>query len=184
MQRANDSFAFVRDFRTGQLLRKAPDLPPAGDRGVVIEVHGMHIAAFLHRAVRAPEAHWDNLAGFGVVAKPCGIRHADKLIVDRVARDLKRLRHHCSQFVRICAVGDDHELAVVELVRPLRISGVVERHRERPFANFCELHGLCLLVGDYVRPGTFRGATLLTPLRGEIEGEHRVVAPMLLHHST
>ena len=99
MQGADDDVAFMRDFRAGQLFRKAPDLAPAGDRRIVVEVHGVHIAAFLHRAVLGLEPHRDDLAGFGVVAKAGGIRHADELICDRVARDFQWLRNHLAQSV-------------------------------------------------------------------------------------
>ena len=183
MQRADESLAFVRDLRTGQLLGKAPDLASAGDRRIVIEVHGVHVAAFLHRAVRPPEAHRDDLAGLGVVAETGGIRHADELIGDRVGRHLERFRHHRSQCVRIRAVGDDHEFAVVELVRPPRISGIVERHREGFFANLGELHEPCLLIGDGVDARTLRSAIeLLAALDGEIEGEHAVASVRALEH--
>ena len=162
VQRADDGLAFMRDLRTGQLLRKSPDFPPPRNRRIVVEVHGVHVAAFLHRAVGVPKAHRDDLAGLGVVAEAGGIGHADEFIGDRVGRWLQRLRHHRSQFVRIRTVGDDDELAVVELVGPLRISGIVERHRERLFANFGELHELCLLIGDGVVRQDFRSVTRLS----------------------
>ena len=47
MQRADRVSLSMRDLRGGQLLGKAPDLAPAGDRRIVVEVHGVHVAAFL-----------------------------------------------------------------------------------------------------------------------------------------
>src|SRR5438874_3392999 len=128
MQGTDDDIAFMRHFRARELLRKTPDLAPAGDRRVVVEVHGVHIAAFLHGAVLGLEPHRDHLAGFGVVAKAGRIRHADEFVGNRVAGHLQRLRHHLTQSVAVGAIGDDDKLAVVEFIRTRWISRIVERH--------------------------------------------------------
>src|SRR5271169_4865744 len=85
MQGANHGLAFMRDLRAGELLRKPPDFAPAGDRRVVVEIHRVNVAAFLHRAVLGFEPHRDHLAGFGIIAKAGRIGHADKFIGDGVA---------------------------------------------------------------------------------------------------
>ncbi len=81
----------------GEFLREAPDLAAAGDRRVVVEIHRMHVAAFLHRAVLGLEAHRDHLAGLGIVAETGRIRHADEFVVDRVADHLERFRNNGAQ---------------------------------------------------------------------------------------
>src|ERR1700736_3402728 len=112
VQGADHDIALMRDLGARQLLRETPDLAPAGDRRIVVEVHGVDVTAFLHHAVLRLETHRDHLAGFGVVAKAGRIRHANELVGDRVAGDLQRLGNCLAQFIDIGAVCDDHELAI------------------------------------------------------------------------
>src|SRR3984893_2586766 len=161
VQGADHDIALMRDLGARQLLRETPDLAPAGDRRVVVEVHGVDVAPFLHHAVLRIETHRDHLAGFGVVAKAGRIRHANELVGDRVAEDFQRFGHRLAQLIDIGTVGDDHELTIVEFVGAGGISGVVQRHRERVAANLGELHGSGLLNGNtvvkfYSRPSTAR----------------------------
>src|ERR1700730_15579022 len=161
VQGTDHNVAFMRHLRAPQLFGEAPDLAPAGDRRVVVEVHGVDIAAFLHRAVPGREPHRDYLARFGVVAKAGGVRHADKFIGDRVGGYFQRLWHHLTQSVDVGAIGDDHEFPIVEFVRARRIGRVVQRHGECIAANFGEFHLWSLLNGNaiaktYSRPSRAR----------------------------
>ena len=45
VQRADQRVGLDAQRRVGELLGKAPDLAPAGDRRMVVEVHGMDVAA-------------------------------------------------------------------------------------------------------------------------------------------
>src|SRR5271165_9896 len=150
MQGADDDIAFVLHLWRRQLLWKTPDLASAGDRRIVVEVHGVHIATFLHRAVLGLEPHREHLAGFGVITKAGRVRHADEFVGDRVASHLQRLRHHLTQPIGVGAVGNDDELAVVEFVGARRISRIVERHGEGVAANLGKLHQSYLLNGSII----------------------------------
>src|SRR6516164_4131816 len=125
VQGAHHHVAFVRNLRARQLLWEAPDLAPAGDWRVVVEIHGVDVAAFLGHAVFRLEAHRNHLARLGVVAKARRIRHADEFVGDSVAGDFQRLRHHLAQPVGVGAVGDDHELTVVESIGTRWIGRIV-----------------------------------------------------------
>src|SRR5580704_8643182 len=128
VQGADHDIALMRDLGARQLLRETPDLAPAGDRRIVVEVHGVDVAAFLRRAVLGFEAHRDHLAGFGVVAKAGGVRHPNKLIGDRVAGHFQWFGHRLAQFVDVGAVGDDDELTVIEFVGTWGIGRVMQGH--------------------------------------------------------
>ncbi len=93
VQGAEQRLALVAHLGRGELLGETPDLAAAGDRRIVVEVHGVDVAAFLHLAVLAREADRDHLAGLGVVAEAGRIGHADELVVHRVAERLERLGH-------------------------------------------------------------------------------------------
>src|SRR5450631_224513 len=99
----------MRDLWRGELFWKAPDLAPAGDRRIIIKIHGVHIAAFLDRPVGGSEAHRDNLAGLRIIAKGGRIGHADEFIIDRVANDFERFRHHLAESVGIGPVTYDNK---------------------------------------------------------------------------
>ena len=60
-----------------QLLREAPQLAPAGNRRVAVQVHRVDVAALL-----AAEAHRDHLPAFGVVAEASRVGHADEFVLD------------------------------------------------------------------------------------------------------
>src|SRR5208283_2971501 len=136
---------------------------------IVVEVYRVHVAAFLHRPVLCLETHRDDLSGFGVITKAGRVRHADELIADRVSGHFQWLGHHRAQLVDVGAVGDDHELAVVEFVRSRRIGGIVQRHSERLAANLGKLHRSDLLE-------TMLCEILFAAVACQIEGEEAVLA--------
>src|SRR5262245_2609934 len=140
MQGAHQRFALVRDFRSGKFLRKAPYLASAGGWRIGVEIHGVHIAAFLDGPVSGTKPHRYDLAAFGVVAEAGGVRHADELVRDCVTGHFQWLRHHFAQRIDVGAIGDDDEFAIVELVRSPGIGRVVERHGESLGTDIGELH--------------------------------------------
>jgi hypothetical protein len=71
-----------------ELLRKAPDLTPAGDRRLIIQEHAVRVAA-----LPAAQRDGDYLAAFGIVAEARRIRHADEFVFDDRLVNLERLRH-------------------------------------------------------------------------------------------
>jgi len=62
MKRTDQRFAFMAYLWACELLGEAPDLAPPGNRRIIIKIHGVHIAAFLHQAVRTREPDRDDLA--------------------------------------------------------------------------------------------------------------------------
>src|SRR5215471_2684318 len=141
MQGAHQGFALVRDLRRGKLLGKAPDLASAGDRRIVVEIHGVHVAALLDGPAGSTKPHRNDLTGFRVVAEAGGVRHADELVRDRVTGHFQWFRHHFAQRIDVGTVGDDDKFAIVELVRSPGIGRVVERHGESLGTDIGELHG-------------------------------------------
>src|SRR5215469_16146779 len=125
--------------RIGQFFRKAPKLAPAGDRRLVVEEHAMAVAA-----LAAAKAHRNDLSGFGVVAEPDGIRHADELVLDEGLVHFERLRDDRAQFVLVRSIGDDHELAVNETVWARWIGRARQRHGEGARLDLCFLHVVLL----------------------------------------
>src|SRR5262249_42280228 len=96
VERADNSLALVPDLRTGELFWKAPNLATAGDRGVVVEVQGVCVTAFLNDTVGSAEADRDHLTSFRVVPEPSRVRHTDEFVIDGVADDLQRFRNDCA----------------------------------------------------------------------------------------
>ncbi|ENN84967.1 hypothetical protein RHSP_58650 [Rhizobium freirei PRF 81] len=135
MQRADDDFTFVDDLRIGELLRKAPDLAAAGDRRVVIEIHGMDIAARLSAI-----SYRNDLPRLRVVAEAGGIGHADELVFHQRLVDFERRRHHGLQRLACRAVGDDDVFAVEEPIGSRRIGRIGQRHRIGMLENVFDLH--------------------------------------------
>jgi len=125
--------------RVGQFFRKAPKLTPACDRRLVVEEHAMAVAA-----LAAAKAHRNDLSGFGVVAEPGGVRHADEFVLDEGLVHFERLRNDRAQFVRVRSIGDDHEFAVDETVRAGRIGRACQRHGEGARLDLCFLHVVLL----------------------------------------
>ena len=142
VERAEQRLVLMDNLGSRELLGKTPDLAAAGDRRIVVEIHGVDVAAFLYHAVLARETDRDYLAGFGVVAEAGRVGHADEFVAHRVAERLERLGNDGPQKVGVGAVADDDEFAVVEFVGRPRIRRVVERHREGVLADIGNLHFL------------------------------------------
>jgi hypothetical protein len=60
-----------------QLLGKSPQLASARDRGMIIEIHRMNIAAGF-----TLETDGDDLAGLAIMPETGGIGHVDEFIFD------------------------------------------------------------------------------------------------------
>src|ERR1700737_1087716 len=148
MQRTHESLVLVRYLRSSELLRESPDLPAAGDRRIVIEIHRMHVPTLLAHAIGPAESHRNDLARFRVIAESGGVGHADELVIDGVPCELQRLRHDRAQRIRVGAIGDHDELPVVKLVRASGVSRVRERHCKGVRTNFGKFHRGCSLLGD------------------------------------
>ena len=99
------------ELRLRQLLGKAPQLAPAGDRRMIVEEHLVDEAAGL-----ALVAHRDDLTAFGVVAEAGQVGHADEFVVHHRLGELERLRHDPAQCLGIGPVLDDEVFAVDEAV--------------------------------------------------------------------
>ena len=136
VQRAHQHVLVHAQAGRGQLLGKAPDLAPAGDRRVVVEEHVVRVSARL-----AVEGDRDHLARLGVVAEAGGVGHADEFHLDDGAgRGLQRRGHHGGEQLGVGAVADDHELAVDEAVGPARIDRAGQWHGPGLGADIGEVH--------------------------------------------
>src|SRR6516225_3007577 len=80
VQGAYQGFALMHDFRSSKFFGKPPNLAPAGDWSMIVEIHGMHIASLLNGPVSATKPHRNHLTGFSVVAEARGVRHPDELV--------------------------------------------------------------------------------------------------------
>src|SRR6516165_4470882 len=116
----------MHDFWSGKLFGKPPNLASAGNRSMIVEIHGMHIAALLDGPVSGTKPHWNHLTGFSVVAEAGGVRHADELVRNCVTGHFQWFRYHFAQRIYISTIGDDYKLTIIKLVRPLGIGGVLE----------------------------------------------------------
>src|SRR6516165_4642997 len=123
IQRANQGVPIDFQARLRKLLRKPPEFTSAGDRRVVIEKHGVDIAAYL-----AAKSDRDHLTRLSVIAEAGAVRHADKFVLDDRLHHLERPGNNALQRVAIGPIGDDHVFPVDEPVRPGRIGRVVQRH--------------------------------------------------------
>jgi hypothetical protein len=94
--------------RADQLLRKAPQLPPTGIRGVGVDIHRMDIAARL--AIRQPSQ--DELRRDGILAEAGAVWHPDEL--EPCLRQAQRQRRgqQATQRLRVAAIGDGEIFAV------------------------------------------------------------------------
>src|SRR5215471_11215228 len=133
IERADERIDLGLQFRVGELLRKSPELAPAGDRPLVVEEHAMGVATFA-----AAEGNRYDLTSFRVVAEAGRIRHADELVTDerRALVELQRLRYDSPQFGWVGTVGDGQVFAIDEPIRTRRIGWVGQRHCKRPLAHF------------------------------------------------
>ena len=139
VQRADQHVLVDVQRGVGELLGKAPDLAPAGDRRVVVQEHVVRVGAG-----PALEADGDHLAGFGVVAEAGGIGHADEFHLHHaVAGRLERRGHHGFQQCWVGAVADDEELAVHEAVGAARVDRAGQRHGPGLLADVGQFHGCC-----------------------------------------
>src|ERR1700732_3561356 len=175
MQRTHESLVLVRYLRSSELLRESPDLPAAGDRRIVIEIHRMHIPTLLAHAIGPAESHRNDLACFRVIAESGGVGHADELVIDGVPCELQRLRHDRAQRIRIGTIGDHDELPVVKLVRPSGVSGVRERHCKGVRANFGKFHHGCS-AGD-------GESGVSDDLRSRVKPERSSLFRVMLYHT-
>src|SRR5215468_10655661 len=106
----------MRDFRSGKLFGKTPNLASAGDRSMIVEIHGMHIAALLDGPVSGTKPHRNHLTGFSVVAEAGGVRHADELVRNRVTGHFQWFRHHFAQRITVSTICDDYKFTVIKLI--------------------------------------------------------------------
>src|SRR5260221_4970359 len=97
--------------RGRELLRKAPQLAPAGDRRFIVEKHAVRIAA-----LASTERHRDDLAGLGVIAEPGRVRHPNELILYQGSVRLERFGHDRSQLGGIRSISYDQKLTIDETV--------------------------------------------------------------------
>src|SRR2546421_3096121 len=119
----------------GELLGKTPELAAPGDGRIVIQKHAVRIAT-----LAIAESDRNDLAGFGVIAEPSRIRHADELVLDGVAFGQQRLWHYRAEFFRVGTIGDDEVLAVNEAIRPPRIGWARQWHGEGALSDFVLSH--------------------------------------------
>jgi hypothetical protein len=135
IERADERVDLHMEGGIGELLGEAPEFAATGDRRLIIKKHAVRIAAFA-----AAERDRNDLAGFGVVAEPRRIGHADELVIDRVAVGQERFRHDRPEFLRIGAIGDDEVLAVGKPVGTGRIGWARQWHREGALADLVLSH--------------------------------------------
>src|SRR5215469_3104394 len=102
----------MRDFRSGKLFGEPPNLTSAGDRSVIVEIHGMNIAALLNGTVSGTKPHRNHLTGLSVVAEAGGVRHADELVRNCVTGHFQWFRHHFVQRIDVSTIGDDYKFTI------------------------------------------------------------------------
>src|SRR5882757_3658975 len=78
--------------RRSELLGKAPDLPAAGDRTFVVQIHRVCVV----RPSALPVQNRDDLTALRIVAKPRRIGHADELVMNGRVVDLQGFRNNGS----------------------------------------------------------------------------------------
>ena len=195
IERADERIEFGPQCRLAQLFRKAPELPAAGNRPLIVQEHAVGVAA-----PATAERHRDDLAALGIVAETIGIRHADELVLDQrfAFVEFERRRNDRSQLRRIGAIGDDQVFAIDETIRSRRIGRVRQRHRERTPHDFtlAHLNSPC----DWEEPAGLFATVVLEIERGDAvrtrrAGQHLGMperaqgiviagAPMVLHGQT
>src|SRR6516165_6640633 len=150
IQRANQGVPIDFQARLRKLLRKPPEFTSAGDRRVVVEKHGVDIAAYL-----AAKSDRDHLTRLRVIAEAGAVWHADKFVFDDRLHHLERPGNNALQRVAIGPIGDDHVFPVNEPVRPGRIGRVVQRHCVCRLAEHGLIHEWQPPVGSVLGGTTF-----------------------------
>src|SRR6516162_2464757 len=109
IQRADEGVPI--DFQTGpcELLWKAPEFTSAGNRRVVVQKHGVDIAAYL-----SAQSDRNHLTRLRVIAKTGTVRHADEFVLDDRLCHLERLGNKALQSIDIGPIADDHVFPVDE----------------------------------------------------------------------
>ncbi len=137
MQRAGQRVLDDLQPRHAVFLGKTPDLAPAGDRRLVVEIH-------LHREIARLALVCREHAGSAllIIAEARRIGHFHPLVVGQVAgRGVQRLGHGGADRGGIGLVGDDQIFPPHETERPARIARAEQRHRRRG-QDVVAVHGM------------------------------------------